>query len=342
MNAIFISDLHLTDRPRDEYRWGIFPWLVEMLNKHPDHFNYIFILGDITENKDYHSSRLINRVVDSVTSTRQLTGVDGIVILPGNHDGRDPDCPYFRFLNLIPKIEFVLEPTLNKYAGMEILLLPHTRDPEGDWKDIDLHAPDMILMHQPMEGAVAETGQKLQGLSHDIFRITHSTILSGDIHSPQKCGKVEYIGAPYHMRFGDMYSPRAVVYENDHRSTDWDIPGPRKHTIDVHAFEDIEVLGGLPERDHVKVRIHLSKAEYVNWDKYVEHVREIAYLQHLELYKVELVKQERPTIKRLGKKTQTQRVDPVVAVRAFGERHKLDETTIEAGVELLPEGENGN
>lgn len=31
MSILLTSDLHLTDRDRDEYRWGLFPWLKEQI-----------------------------------------------------------------------------------------------------------------------------------------------------------------------------------------------------------------------------------------------------------------------------------------------------------------------
>jgi UDP-2,3-diacylglucosamine pyrophosphatase LpxH len=57
MKAIITSDLHLTDRPQDEYRWGIFPWLVNQ-SKELEVEN-LFILGDLTDFKDKHSAKII-------------------------------------------------------------------------------------------------------------------------------------------------------------------------------------------------------------------------------------------------------------------------------------------
>lgn len=48
-SAIMISDLHLTDSPRDEYRWGLFPWLREQIKVYK--IEHLLILGDITDRK---------------------------------------------------------------------------------------------------------------------------------------------------------------------------------------------------------------------------------------------------------------------------------------------------
>ena len=64
MNILLLADLHLTTTSRDEYRWKLFPWLYEAIIKNT--VKYLFILGDLTESKNYHSAQLVNRIVDEL------------------------------------------------------------------------------------------------------------------------------------------------------------------------------------------------------------------------------------------------------------------------------------
>ena len=79
MTWLFASDLHLSDRPKDRYRFGLFKWLAEQQQKHQ--ITATFILGDITDRKDNHSAVLVNKTVNSL-----LTLKPPVYILKGNHD----------------------------------------------------------------------------------------------------------------------------------------------------------------------------------------------------------------------------------------------------------------
>ncbi|RPI87194.1 MAG: hypothetical protein EHM40_23155, partial [Chloroflexi bacterium] len=84
MTWLVTSDLHLTDRPRDAHRFGLFKWLAKKQRKHG--VKATFILGDITDKKDNHSSALVNRVVNELTQLEPP-----VYVLKGNHDFIDPN-----------------------------------------------------------------------------------------------------------------------------------------------------------------------------------------------------------------------------------------------------------
>src|SRR5713226_9416852 len=116
MTYLISADLHLSDRPRDEYRWGLFGWLAKMQAKHD--VTATMFLGDITQDKDKHSATLVNRLVDELIGLKPP-----IYILRGNHDGIDPANPYFRFLSTIEGVQFIVEPTV--IDG--VAFIPHCR-----------------------------------------------------------------------------------------------------------------------------------------------------------------------------------------------------------------------
>ena len=94
MNWLLSADLHLSDRARDSYRFGLFPWLKKQQQKNK--VDATFLLGDLTQEKDRHSSALVNRIVEEL-----LTLTPPVYVLRGNHDGLNPNSPFFKFLNSI-------------------------------------------------------------------------------------------------------------------------------------------------------------------------------------------------------------------------------------------------
>lgn len=340
LSALFVSDLHLTDKPRDDYRWALFSWIIQLLNTIPDSVPYLFILGDLTDAKDYHSASLVNCIVEALVDVKQKTGLQEIIILRGNHDGVDPAVPYFGFLNRIPGIRFVSEPDAMLCHGDTILMLPHSRNPERDWVKIPMREADYILLHATVKGALGENACEIPGASTFQFPMEvrkHCVILSGDVHVPQKVGRVEYVGAPYHIKFGDTFEPRAVLFLSGERQPDIPIPGMRKHLVVMtNPAGEIFDLEKLPRGDQVKIRLRLSKEDYVNWEQYKKIAIGACKEYGLDLCGLELQKRERPTLK---KQQVPAGASPEEVVRKFGARNKLDDATLETGIELLPKGD---
>ena len=136
---LITSDLHLTANYRDEYRWGLFPWLAEQCQKYS--VKTLLILGDLTDAKDLHPAVLVNRIATEL-DTLSLW-VDEIIILMGNHDWLKENEPFFSFLSMHPKIRFVSEPTV---VG-EALFLPYSNDPIKSWKNINFNKHPFVFMH---------------------------------------------------------------------------------------------------------------------------------------------------------------------------------------------------
>src|SRR5271170_7219973 len=105
-NILITSDIHLTDNHRDDYRWKLFPFLAEQIEKHNVH--YLLCLGDVTETKDGHKSSLVNRVVDEFKWLVDTYKIQ-LFILKGNHDFIDPNLPYFRFLDSMEDMTFIVK-----------------------------------------------------------------------------------------------------------------------------------------------------------------------------------------------------------------------------------------
>ena len=344
MNSLLISDLHLTDKPRNSYRWKLFAWLKTTLPKH--NVKMLWILGDLTEEKDRHSAQLVNKVVEELLTLYRQCGLHSIYILRGNHDGIDENCSYFKFLGKYPCIQFIETPYAASFSDREVLMLPHTTTPADAWKNVEFHLADYVFMHATVKGAISESGQQLDGIPPALLATARrAKIYSGDIHVPQivKSGRVEveYIGAPYPVRFGDKFEPRAVLIENFRTAKSLPIPSIQRLTLTVTPAKPDIPLKTLREGDQVKIRIRLTQSEYGDWAQLKRKVVATCAEAKVELCGLELEKVEnRIKLRTVATPTNVKTSEQVLT--AFCSNNKLSKEVSSAGVKLLAEIENGN
>lgn len=278
---LLVGDLHLTDRPKDAYRFGIFKWVREQQAKLQPAMT--FFMGDLCHQKDRHSGRLVNRIVD------ELLGLQPpIFIVCGNHDVVDPKNPFFKFLNRLPGITFIYEATeLHPRIGV----IPHKRE-EADFVAAyrSFGQVDYVLCHNTFEGAEAETGARLHGFS--IASIEDELpplygVYAGDVHKPQACGPVTYVGAPYTIRFGDDFEPRCLYLDRG-KETNLYFECPRKWVLTVEGPDDIERDVRLMRGDQVKVTIVLPRENVPDWQRHKAQVLGACAKLGLEVFGAEL------------------------------------------------------
>lgn len=340
MHALLISDTHFTDNPRDEYRWKLFPWLHTAIQEHQ--VRDLFILGDLCESKDRHSGRLVNRLVDSLIAVFKKTDVHKIHVLRGNHDGIDPNNSFFRFLRNFPSIEFIETPFTREYSERDVLMLPHTTNPLKAWEHVEMNRADFIFMHATVKGAVSETGMALDGIPAGYLNTARQAkIYSGDVHVPQKVKvdrvEVEYVGAPYPIKFGDSFEPRAVLLENFRTARSIAIPTIQRLTLTITAKNRDVPLKTAREGDQVKVRIRLSPSEYGDWAELKKHVIERCAEAKVELCGLELEKIENKI--RLRTPTAVITKVPQNVLSEFCITNKLTKAVTTAGTEILTQVE---
>ena len=221
MTDLLTADWHLSDNPRDAYR---FEFLEQRLPKLIRHYQIsrLYLLGDLTEAKNHHSSQLVNRIIDGLLHI-QDQGAE-VFLLRGNHDSdADTDNPFFGFAGYFNDFHYIHQPT--HFDGD--LLLPHSRDPARDWRDLDLAGVTMILAHATFTGAVGSNRAPLAGVAPPSSTIP---IVSGDVHVPQKIGNVTYVGAPFSIDFGDDYQPRVLLRAGS-KLTTVNLKGSQKRII---------------------------------------------------------------------------------------------------------------
>jgi predicted phosphodiesterase len=291
-NSLWTADIHLTDRPEDEYRWELFPWLEGFCRRKK--IEHVFLLGDLTDEKDHHSAKLVNRIIDALVS---LAAYADVYLLKGNHDYVEKTQPFFGFLRRLghPKIHYFKKTAaLDLSSGDRVLFCPHSLEASEAWIRAGKKEGgpyDLIACHGTFRGCRVENGTKMQaGIHASMFHssglATEDTlVIAGDIHVPQRVGKVTYCGAPYPIRFGDDFTPR-VLYTVDGELRSWDRSTIRKVVVETDDPSDLP--DGLSEGDQLRLLVRLPRRDFPDWPRVSARLRRIAQDRSILLRSIEL------------------------------------------------------
>lgn len=336
MNVLIISDLHLTERKDDEYRWKIFEVVKDFATKNS--IDKLFILGDLLDRKDRHPAELVNRLVDVLQELKKC--FNEIVILKGNHDYLKPEDPFLAFLKHIPAFHWIDKPLVKEICGYKTLWLPHTKTPEEDWKDLDYKDVSYIFMHQSVIGCKVSNAYEMNhGLNLNFLTAkTKAQIYSGDIHVPQKIGQLTYIGTPHPVSFGDDYQPRMLwLYGKECKSIP--INSIQRLSLRIQKSLDLEELKNkykIKKGDQIKVKVELTNKELSSWTDMKETVKEWCRYNEVKLFDVALEKMELETItkeEKTIKKFET--LHPLTALQRYAKQEGFDTFVLKTGEDLL-------
>ena len=281
MSWLLIGDLHLTDRARDAHRFKIFDQIKKWQDQYkPDR---TFIMGDLCDQKDRHSATLVNRIAD------ELSKLEHVRIIMGNHDYIDPKTAFFKFLNKFETVRFIDRPFLS--AG--VCIIPHYRtqaELDQAFREFQKHDNiKIVLLHNTFTGAISETGKELTGMTYrKEWPHPRAGIYAGDIHRPQQAGDIVYVGAPYHVRFGDDYKPRCLLIEENGEGIELYLDAPRKWKWTIREPNEILKIGDGRPGDQVKITVEMTREEAQSWQLYKEQVLALCELHGYEVYGVDL------------------------------------------------------
>lgn len=255
---LITSDIHLSDNPRDSYRYDWTRWFTKLVEERKPHA--VLILGDLTEKKDEHAARLVNDVVSFIWRLAQTCRV---IVLQGNHDYvSNPKDGYWFFLNSLENVHYVITPWSTVVGGLDCLFLPHTRDYQKDWEKVDLKSRDWIFCHNTFQGAHGGFGHVLEGIPISVLP-SNADVISGDVHVPQTFGPLTYVGAPYLCDFGDDYEPRILAIEGSAVKS-IPCPGAQKRLVEITDPVELK-LHKLNKGDIAKVRVNLKMSDREDW-----------------------------------------------------------------------------
>lgn len=334
MNALIISDLHLTENTHDAYRWEVFSTVRTYLKQHniPD----LFILGDLLDKKDRHPSELVNHLINELVECSKIAHV---TILKGNHDYLKPEHPFLDFLNHIDNITWIDKPRLMFKDVDKILWLPHSRTPEVDWEELEYDDLDFVFMHQSVIGCkVSNMFEMNHGLNLKwLTSRTKAKIYSGDIHVPQDIDVLTYIGTPHPVAFGDHYQPR-MLHLKDSVHVEIPLHTIQRLALTITSIDDLKSICKIHKAkagDHLKLKIKLPHSELSQWSDLKQVIQAWCERQELKLFDLTLekytVEEDLETINR----THFRSVDPKIALAAYVQSEQLDTYTTQLGEDLL-------
>jgi DNA repair exonuclease SbcCD nuclease subunit len=333
--VLITTDLHLTARERDEYRWDLFPWLLnQMGSSHQD----LAILGDITDQKDGHSSVLVNRVVSNLVMLTEKG--KRVFVVKGNHDYVDPDLPFFLFLRHLYGVRFFSNPWVTDTEVGPVLFLPHDRNPVKAWESIAVDKEDIIMCHQTFDGALAHGGHAMQssvGPRYFSKRGSEALVLSGDIHKPQEIGDVTYVGTPYPVSFAESHQPRVLsltAVGDELEIGELFPPSIRKMNLTIDSAADIPVL---KSGDQLKIKLAVHKEDLGDWDVRREAIIEKCKIADARIRSLELIDQGGKTIHQAAPKQGKTSARPEDVLSSFCSERLLSDGEHHAAQDILAE-----
>ena len=327
---LITADLHLTDRKADEYRWELFPWIVTQIKNR--NIREVFILGDLTHQKDNHSADLVLRLVAGLESIAELVPVR---ILKGNHDYVDSSKPFFGFLDSLENITYYSKPRKTKVLGKPAYFCPHIAG-VGTKTRVKFGAMrgkfEYVFLHQCFIGAVAANGHELKGMEFKIFRELGTQLIAGDIHKPQSIQNLTYAGSPYPVAFGDDFKPRVLLLSSKGLKS---IPrtAPLKSSFEVSSIEELMALD-LGKGDQIRIVYKAGRVDSEAWSDFKHAASEYCEEMKISLRGIQVVSEEV-----LAEDSFVSHVgdDPKEILDAYCKENKITDNEQSVGLELLEE-----
>lgn len=331
---LLFSDTHFTDNPIEEYRWDIWAKIRELCVSNK--ISTLVHLGDLSDRKDRHSSNFLNRLADELASFSSL-GVSVYIIL-GNHDEPIAGTPYWKVLSHIPGVEYVTSP--RELADGKVLLLPFSKNPLEEWKDLNLASRKALFMHQTIAGVEVERGHVIDKTPNPMPIIPRGVAaFSGDIHRPQKVSGIQYIGTPYPVRMGEDWPGQVAIIQNDDflNPKILVLPSIRRAILTVSSIKDLPVDGSFKSGDQVRIRYQLRSDEVSSWgtaerECYSWAERTGCSLLSCEATLVEVKQDSQGVSEQLAS---LEILPPSEIVQMFVKENKLSDETAQVGLDLL-------
>lgn len=322
--AILTADWHLTADPDEEYRWDVVNSLLPLF----DEDRTLYILGDLADRRDRHPSDLVNRLVDTFTSFGRM-GI-ATTILCGNHDRPlHGGKPYWSFLSSVPNVRFIREPT----AFGSALFLPYSANPPQDWDGIDFSLYRVGFMHQSAHGADIGHGQTYQkGKDLAVTVRRDFRFYSGDIHHPQTLGRITYVGAPHHVRYGDEHACRFLIIDDKTYEVVREVPlaPPSKHVLSISSAEDLRQIS-TNRGDMARVRLVMPLERIADWPAEQAAISSWAREKGIAIAGIEPIVETAPT----AEDVTSELSDPLEVLAAFGDAANIDEDLMQTGFDLI-------
>ena len=358
MRLLLTSDLHLTPRPEHAYRLEYLNWIARKCTE--EYIDSVAICGDLTDAKDRHPAWFVNSICDSLALITSQIGGGHLHVLAGNHDGPSKDECFWAFLRHIEGIKHYTRPAATPDAHCTLLFAPFGTEHEviSKLENLPTDRYYIVLMHTSVDNALVENGTRLANPNMPSRFIPEKfrgvpfgekgsmVVYSGDIHVPQEVGDITYIGAPYHTRFGDQFTPRTLILDTVEQCVETlryeeapqlltmriEVPNMNQviHFLQTHARPgDYVKLVGKGDRDLLPQ----------DWKAFTKEVAQLLEENGVLLKGTELqiVRVDSTAIR-----APSGRRSDVAIARTYAHQQGFNEETTEAGLAIIDSSPKGN
>lgn len=240
---------------------------------------HIFLLGDVFEKKDRIPARIMYLFADEVSRLKCP-----MTVLKGNHDFAEDDYPPIKLLTREGKLYFVDYPLITSYFGTHIAFLPYFRKLEKfkeEWENLHQAInktnikPKLFLFHNTIPGAMLNPKKKLEG-ELSLTTLPGVKYLGGDIHLAQRLGRIQYLGSPYQINFGEEDQEKFVyLFDGEETLKPVQLKYPKfvSIPIDDKYTEDSPILD-LIEGNYIRITGEILKEQKQDLEKLKELISE--------------------------------------------------------------------
>lgn len=232
-NALIFTDLHGHSHKDSVERLHdcleVLEWVFAQAYEHD--CKHIFFLGDLFHERSKIDVLNYLRTFEVfMKHMLQKSPPFDLWALIGNHDmyhQQKWDVNSVKPLTAIPNLHVVDQPKTVNIGGLDIDFCPYTENPIKELaalkKGRDKNSLKLLLGHMAVHGAelnklygtksdvIVEYDNEMYPVSVDVFNDWNQTFL-GHYHSAQKLNeKVEYVGSPLQLSFGEAFQDKHVV-----------------------------------------------------------------------------------------------------------------------------------
>jgi hypothetical protein len=324
MNKLLVTDTHLDENPDNEYRWDFFRHVRILV--HDNNVSHIYHLGDLVDRKDRFPAFFVNRLIDEIEQTARVAS---FTILKGNHDTPLNGPAFFQFLNgRVMNVRYITEPT----PDGDVLLLPFAADPMTAWMGLKYGDFRAAFLHVTITGAITETGYEIEHGTKLPILPRSLRIYSGDVHVPQQCRNITYVGCPHPIKFGDDFPCRMLLLDENYEiKKQFDLTPPRKRVIRVSSLEELRAAETC-EGDSARIEFFLTARDVENYSFIEREIQTWASQRGVTVAGHEFKISEMSSGADLDLD-----VAPETLLRQFAEAENVPENLLAVGMELLKE-----
>lgn len=288
--ALVFSDLHLHSHKQNYNRLQdclqVLNWVFEETVKND--CSHVFFLGDLFHERSkidiLNYLRAFEKFLDFSLKYPKID----VYLLVGNHDmylKERWDVNSVKPFTAIPNVHIMEKPQTIRVEGFPVDFLPHTENPikelallkEGRKKDdlrlllghLAVHGATLNTLYGTKADVIVEYDDHMMSVSPEVFDDWDMTLL-GHYHGAQIMNdKVEYIGSPLQLSFGEAFQDKHIMV--------LEFPSLEKHYIEntfspKHYILPVSQLGDYDlAKNFVRVVVDdMSNKELIDVKKQVE------------------------------------------------------------------------